>query len=330
MRERRVVSVLVLCALFASAAACDDAETAHHGDAALEARDGDDVDARDAAAARDDASHDAGASQDARSADARVDERDARAEERDARVVSDARADASELRDAGASGCQALDALFCEDFEREDAGTLRANARFQPVASMATLTVEEGRARGQKALHVHTQSNGFGYLALKNFAPPGNSFYGRMHVYVAELPSAPSWAHYTLVEAAGTSAGVIRPIGGQFAPSMGNFLGAGTDQGPTGDWTNWKTSAPFKAAAWVCLTFQLDASDNLIRIAIDGVDKPDLTVSTKKHGGTQVDFVFPTFNKLWFGWWLYQGGSKPEQFDVWLDDLAIASTPLGC
>src|ERR1041384_1816603 len=34
----------------------------------------------------------------------------------------------------------------------------------------------------------------------------------------------------------------------------------------------------------------------------------DLTVSITMHGGTQVDFVFPTFNRVWFGWWLYQTG----------------------
>ena len=58
--------------------------------------------------------------------------------------------------------------------------------------------------------------------------------------------------------------------------------------------------------------------------------KSDLTVSTKMHGGNQVDFVFPTFQRIWFGWWLYQGAPTPNQFDLWLDDIALSSTRLGC
>ena len=220
--------------------------------------------------------------------------------------------------------------LFCEDFEAVALGDAGANARWEPSRLNATLTVEAGRARGQRALHVRAMGNGRGYLSVKNFAPPGNSFFGRMHVYAEALPSAPNYAHYTLFEAAGSQPGLIRPIGGQYIEGMGNLLGPGSDGGPTGDWTNWKPSAPFATGKWVCFEWELRAADNEIKVWIDGVAKPDLTVSTKVHGGTQVDFVFPDFNRAWFGWWLYQGGSTPNQFDLWFDDLALASARLGC
>jgi len=50
----------------------------------------------------------------------------------------------------------------------------------------------------------------------------------------------------------------------------------------------------------------------------------------KQHGGNNVDFVFPQVNSIWFGWWLYQGGPTPSSFDLWLDDLALATTRIGC
>jgi len=122
----------------------------------------------------------------------------------------------------------------------------------------------------------------------------------------------------------------VRAVGGQFiSASNGSFWGAGSDGGPTGDWTKWKTSAPTKSAAWVCVQWQMDASKNAITLSIDGQPKPDLSVSTKDHTGSG-DFVFPTFNDIWFGWWLYQASPTPDHFDVWLDDLALGTSAIPC
>lgn len=48
------------------------------------------------------------------------------------------------------------------------------------------------------------------------------------------------------------------------------------------------------------------------------------------HGGTQVDLIFPTINRSWFGWWLYQSGTTPAGFELWLDQLALSPTRIGC
>ncbi|ELS55719.1 hypothetical protein STVIR_3292 [Streptomyces viridochromogenes Tue57] len=39
----------------------------------------------------------------------------------------------------------------------------------------------------------------------------------------------------------------------------GHFWGVGSDLGPTGDWTSWKTSAPATAGQWQCVEFHLDS-----------------------------------------------------------------------
>lgn len=68
-------------------------------------------------------------------------------------------------------------------------------------------------------------------------------------------------------------------------------------------------------ARWICKEWHLAASDNAVRVWIDGVAKPELSVSTTNHGGnTGADFVFPNFNKIRLGWRLYQGGARPPQF----------------
>lgn len=148
---------------------------------------------------------------------------------------------------------------------------------------------------------------------------------------MADFPTAPDWAHWTIAEASGSdSPTLVRPLGGQYAPTdKGNFFGVGSDLGPTGDWTSWKTSSPAVAGKWQCAEFHLDATDNRVTVYLNGVAQPDLTVSTNNHGGTADDFVFPTFDKLKLGWQLYQSDPTPSSYDVRLDDIAVSTRRVG-
>lgn len=227
-------------------------------------------------------------------------------------------------------GCDGS-AFFCEDFEDLALGTVQATAAFTPSTANGTLTIDSAVARGQRALHVQTQGNGRAYIQLNGFAPPGNSFFARMYVQVQQFPSAPNYAHFTLVEAAGQGAGLVRPIGGQFIQEEnGVFWGPGSDAGPTGDWTNWRTTTPAEPARFVCMEWEMNDADNNINIWIDSQPKPELSVSTNSHGGAQTAFEFPQFNSLWIGWQLYQGGPTPNQFNLWFDDIVFSQVRVGC
>ncbi len=247
----------------------------------------------------------------------------------------DARAPADGAPDGGGASavtCADPGLLFCDDFEDLAPGSA-TSARWTPETQSGELTIDGTHARGARALHVHTTGNGRGLIRVNGFAPPANSFFARAHLWVDAFPTAPDYAHFTLVELAGNGGGLVRPIGGQFipAPAAGKSLwGVGADGGATGDWTRWQPTAPAEGGKWVCLEWQLAASDNAINVWIDGVAHPEMGVTTKDHGGSTVDFVFPSFTSIWFGWWLYQGGPSPGQFDVWFDDIAIGTTRLGC
>ncbi|MFJ6217090.1 hypothetical protein ACIQGZ_27720 [Streptomyces sp. NPDC092296] len=228
--------------------------------------------------------------------------------------------------------------LFCEDFEHLPRGGA-TSLHWGVETKHATLKVERDQGRGRdhrpgQVLHLHTQGNGYAFLDVNDFAAPGNSFYGRMRVRVDAFPTAPDWAHFTLVEATGSGDGsVVRPIGGQYVPTVGRgtaLWGVGSDGGPTGDWTNWRESAPAKAAKWSCMEWQLDATRNRVSVWIDGKPKPDLTVSTTQHGGNPVDFVLPKIDNVRIGWQLYQGNPAPSSYDVRLDDLALGTKRIGC
>lgn len=251
---------------------------------------------------------------------------------RDSGTTRDAASDAGTAdagEDAGPPiGCAGIDALFCEDFEDLAEGPA-ASGRWTTEGS-GTLTIDSEHARGARAVHVHTDENGSAFLRLA-FTPPGDSYFGRMYLWVTAFPSAPDWAHYTLVEQTGEGAGRIRPVGGQYVPFEGGaFWGIGSDGGPTGDWTDWRTSAPSEAGRWVCVEWEMDDAEAFIRLTLDGVPNDDLTVDRRHHGGADVDLVFPRFDSLRVGWQLYQGGPTPSQFDLWIDDLVLATERVGC
>jgi hypothetical protein len=234
-------------------------------------------------------------------------------------------------------GCDDPGLLFCDDFEGYPLGPATSTL-WTPESSNGSLTIDSEQARGAAALHVHTDGNGRAAIRLTSFAPPDNGFFARMYLRADAFPSAPDFAHFTLVEASGSGGGgFIRPIGGQYVPAQVLGLdtglalwGVGSDGGPTGDWTSWQPEAPAEADRWICLEWQLEASDSRIDVWIDGVAHPELSVSRDSHGGNQVDFSFPTFDSIWFGWQLYQGGPTPSQFDLWLDDIALSTTRIGC
>ncbi|QFZ19357.1 hypothetical protein [Saccharothrix syringae] len=223
--------------------------------------------------------------------------------------------------------CAKADLLFCEDFQRVPTGA-GTSLKWGVDTRDGSLEVERDR-RGQKVLHARTEGNGRAFLKVDGFAAPGNSFYGRVRVKVAGFPTEPDWAHYTLVETTGDGPEVVRPLGGQYVPTLDRALwGVGADGGPTGDWTNWRESAPSRADRWQCVEWRMDAADNRVELWFDGAAAPDLTVSTRSHGGNQVDFLFPRFDTVKIGWQLYQpnGGS----YDIWYDDIALGTKRIGC
>jgi hypothetical protein len=227
------------------------------------------------------------------------------------------------------SVCGGSGVLFCEDFDSLPTGGA-SSLNWGIDANNGTLMVEQGDE--SNVLHVHTLDNGQAFMRVDDFAAPDNHFFGRMRLRVDAFPTAPDWAHFTLVEATGTgSTEIVRPIGGQYAPTVGKTMwGIGADGGPTGDWTNWRESAPVTEDAWQCFEWELDPADNRVQVWIDGVANPDLVATTDEHGGNAVPFVLPAVNTVKIGWQLYQGGTTPDHFDLWIDDVVLSTTREGC
>ncbi len=231
----------------------------------------------------------------------------------------------------GSSRCAALGALFCDGFESATIDDTSWEKNGGGTASVDT----SQHARGNSSLHVHTSLNGFSYLKLtKIFPVANNAYYGRMFVRFDALPTSPTWAHWTIVEAAGTGDGSAIRVGGQLDETKNRF-GVGTDGGPTGDWTNLDQDPNDSPIAppedeWLCIEWHHDGSSDETEFWWDATQHESLSTTSSSHGGNDVPYVMPEFQSVWVGWWLYQENPMPAEYDVWIDEVALDDARIGC
>jgi hypothetical protein len=217
---------------------------------------------------------------------------------------------------AGPTHCDATFPL-CESFEAGLDGNLWKTTK----AGDATIVVDDVHAaRGTKALHIKTAAGGssnFAYIKeTKTFPATNNVLYGRMFVWFEDALTTDG--HYSLAEGAGTGTPAVIRFGGQF-----KAFGVGTDSGSSGDWTDSDRSKLVPAKTWICAEFQFDGPTHTFHVWWDDMDRPTLTSGPSKHAS----FTMPTFNSLWFGWWMY---NIAEPQEIWIDEIAVDYKPIGC
>ena len=232
----------------------------------------------------------------------------------------------------GDARCDVAGLQLCDSFED--------GALDQAVWQQSgTVTIDAAKgARGAGSLHVHTEGNAFSFVReTVTFPATDNRYWGRMFVWIDAVPVAPDWAHWTLVGARGSGDTSEIRVGGQLNRFAGMTLfGIGSDGGPTGDWTNLDddpAGAPQAVVVqdWVCIEWLHDGSSNTTEFYWDADLHPSLSTTATEHGGNAgADYVMPQFESVWVGWWLYQGGSNPDHFDVWIDEVAIDPVRIGC
>jgi len=217
---------------------------------------------------------------------------------------------------AGPTRCDTTLPL-CESFE----GGLDGNLWKTTKVGDATIAVDDVHAaRGTKALHVKTTAGGgsnFAYIKeTKTFPATNNVLYGRMFVWFEDALTTDG--HFSLAEGAGTGTPAVIRFGGQF-----KAFGVGTDGGDSGDWTDSDRSKLVPTQTWICAEFQFDGPTNTFHVWWDDMERPTLTSGPSKH----TSFTMPTFNSLWFGWWMY---NLAEPQEIWIDEIAVDYKPIGC
>jgi len=217
---------------------------------------------------------------------------------------------------AGPTRCDATLPL-CESFENGLDGNLWKTT----MAGDATVSVDSTHAaRGTKALHVKTVAGGgsnFAYIKeTKTFPATNNVLYGRMFVWFEDALTTDG--HFSLAEGAGTGTPAVIRFGGQF-----KAFGVGTDGGSSGDWTDSDRTKLVPTQTWICAEFEFDGPNNTFHVWWDDMERPMLITGASKH----TSFTMPTFNSLWFGWWMY---NLAEPQEIWIDEIAVDYKPIGC
>jgi hypothetical protein len=182
-------------------------------------------------------------------------------------------------------------------------------------------------------VHFRTTDNGLSLIhATSIFPAANNTYWGRLFVWFDAMPTAPMWAHWTIVGAVGSGTEAEVRLGGQYDGDSNRF-GVGTDHGETGDWTSLDEDPgdPVPVDSWVCIEWLHKGDTDETRFFWDGVEHPSLHTTATEHGGPQgEDYVLPEFESVFVGWWLYQAGTTPPAFDVWIDEVALDGERIGC
>jgi hypothetical protein len=221
--------------------------------------------------------------------------------------------------------------VLCEDFESGD-----IDGGLWDTSSNAPTVDDTRAARGDHSLHLQTEGPGFSYITTTEpFPAANNTYYGRMFVWFDTLPTAPEWAHWSISVGEGEGDGSEVRIGGQLFSNDDeglNFFGVGSDHGDTGDWTNLdRDDAPegVPEGEWVCVEWLNDGENNEGRVWINDVERPSLHTTSTEHGGDG-DYILPTFERVWFGWWHYQPDTTPAEFETWIDEIVVDDERIGC
>jgi hypothetical protein len=163
------------------------------------------------------------------------------------------------------------------------------------------------------------------------FPIAGNSFYGRMMVWITD---APPGIHFNNVIASGNlpnSTQIVKyGFGALMAKTAAAYTVRNTAAGaPVVDcYLGGGATVPTKR--WVCVEWRFDGAGNEMHYWYDGSPVSDVVKSagTCVLGSAPV-WTAPTFADIQLGW--FQNQPTTVQLEMWMDDIAIHGTQrVGC
>lgn len=248
-----------------------------------------------------------------------------------------ASADAPDAADATASDpCNS--ALLCENFDGLASGA-RPGAPWAVNENNGTVRVSTERAfSGASSLHCTGNAGQFAqaYITAQGaplFPAAGSGMYGRVMLWVRDNPTGS--IHWTFVTAEGRSAGgdytAFYRIGGQLdGRLMANYWSEGN---ATDCWDHSATVMPVgDAGGWSCLEWHYETSTDELQFWLNGRSLDDMHIVGRGEGciAHDLDDIWEApaaFDTLRLGW---EHVANTDQRDVWLDDIAVGTSRIGC
>lgn len=262
--------------------------------------------------------------------------------------TTDASAESSTGEPVGpAPGCPDIEAaMFCDDFESYGVGDAPAGP-WAPEG-MGSATIDDSQVfSGNQAVRLDTTAgyDGRALLGLDEASVfPTTHFFGRVRLYVTE--ASPDGINWTIIQSSGMAeapevwdgpfAAELR-YGGQHMKQFkagydtGGFY-ATPPAGPGSDcWQHSQTA--IAEGQWSCMEWEFDTDNDVMRMWVDGVAVDGLEVGTMGQGCVHQEtndvWHYPeTFERMHVGWVDYQDTAGERE--VWIDDVAVGSSRIGC
>jgi len=180
---------------------------------------------------------------------------------------------------------------------------------------------------GKSSVHFH----GGGNPAMITRALPAgtNKLYVRAYVYMTrQLGMNPGANHETLIGIRKTSGDANNEV------RFGEIKGViGTNEVPTDNiapkMAQWGMGPVVAANKWACIevAFLGDQPQHVLQAWADGVLVHAITAPDQWQNGVMpMTWLAGKFNEVILGWQSFSGATN----DVWMDDLALGTAPIGC
>ena len=237
---------------------------------------------------------------------------------------------------------------FSDDFETREAGVVPpAPWKEESYKTGVTIRVDAERAfSGRQALHIHDPRGAKyrrGYMAIHLGGPlPAlqSGFYGRAMVWLdaapEALPGAPP-VHWTLLQGEGRSAddryNSIYRLGVEGSDGLGLLANFETTPPVTTDCKQ-ASAASLPEKRWACVEWHLEVAGQTLEFWIDGEaithvrGRVDGAAACKGNDLGGEWRAPPKFDSFYIGLERYADSANDQ--DLWLDDVTLASTRVGC
>jgi hypothetical protein len=210
--------------------------------------------------------------------------------------------------------------LFTEDFE---SGAIDRTVWSLQVTGESIIKVQQDRvAHGKYALLVRNPAAAqrtYAFLTAANIPEAlRKHHFGRAYVYIT--PKLP--ARHTIFLTAGT-AGFPKYKYEEVATLNGRFQLTYVDQVNGGeDWHSGGRDIPLDR--WFCLEWEFNDNPNHAAVWVDGEKIYDTPFTFKEAGDAN---LVGGFTDIGFGFRLW--GMAPQAFDIYYDDIALDTKPIG-
>lgn len=225
--------------------------------------------------------------------------------------------------------CGAGAYAICEDFEGTAGGQIPEG--WSKSGSVEVVTDEA--FGGTHSLRINAAPNGARRITKTGASVTalGGAHWGRIR-YLVELPTPAVFVHSTLVAGAALSPRdnisiEVRPVDTvQMADKTHQFLynvqPNGRAEFGKGSSYDWRFDD-----AWHCAEWRLDYATQAYAFYLDGTEITQIRISNGA-GNFDNSEIPAMFQSLSFGWNNYQ--SAAPGFVAWIDDIAVATTRIGC